>query len=416
MYIKRIRLENIRCFAKSKIEFDLSGNAPPFTVIVGDNATGKTTLLRAIAIGLCDEAGAAALIKESDVGFIRSGEPGAEISIDLANSSGQSCSIKTSIEKINTKAGSTERIRQKTQPKYEDFPYDKLFVCGYGAGRGTSGTGDISDYSVTDAVYNMFNYREGLQNPELSIRRISASTSREAILKTLEKVTKTKKVGLSSHGIVVDDWWGKDVPLRDLADGYKSTFLWLSDFLGWAFSFSHTIEHPGQIEGIVIIDELEQNLHATWQRVVVNRLKSAFPRVQFIATTHSPFIAGSIGDLGPIRSHDKLVLCEVSEDEKEVRTEELETMQSYRFEQVLASKAFKYLIEATPNLEKALRRASVLTDKGKERTPEEEQEYLELKHQLKGAPYLRASNSFEREHEQEELEDLKRREAENKDD
>ena len=149
MYIKRISLENIRCFAKSEIEFDLSGNAPPFTVIVGDNATGKTTLLRAIAIGLCDEAGAAALIKESDVGFIRSGiNTTAHISIDLAHKNGQSCSIKTSIEKISTKAGSTERIRQKTQPKYEEFPYDKLFVCGYGAGRGTSGEilGDVLNF------------------------------------------------------------------------------------------------------------------------------------------------------------------------------------------------------------------------------------------------------------------------------
>ena len=161
MYIKRIHLENIRCFANSDIEFDLSGNAPPFTVIVGDNATGKTTLLRAIAIGLCDEAGAAALIKESDVGFIRSRDNRAVIAIELADKDSQTYSINTLIERIDTKAGYTERIRQITQPKNEEFPYDKLFVCGYGAGRGTSGTGDISDYSVIDAVYNMFNYREG---------------------------------------------------------------------------------------------------------------------------------------------------------------------------------------------------------------------------------------------------------------
>lgn len=415
MYIKRIHLKNIRCFANLEIEYDLTGDAPPFTIIVGDNATGKTTLLRSIAIGLCDEAGAAALIKESDVGFIRSGETEAQITIELVPSSGEPCSIDTKLEKINTSAGPFERIRQDTRPNYQEFPCHELFVCGYGAGRGTSGTGDIADYSVTDAAYNMFNYREGLQNPELSIRRIPSSASRDAALRTLEKVTETKRVELSPRGIMVEDWWGK-VPLRDLADGYKSTFLWLSDFLGWAFSFASSIQRPDQIEGIVIIDELEQHLHATWQRVVVERLKEAFPRVQFIAATHSPFIAGSIGDLGPVVSHDKLILCEVSEDEKKVRTEELETMQSYRFEQVLASRAFRYLIEATPDLERALKRASFLTDKGKSRTPDEEREYLELKHQFKDKSYLGATSSFEREAEREEMEVLKRMEAEIKDD
>ncbi len=416
MYIKRIHLKNIRCFANLEIEYDLTGDALPFTIIVGDNATGKTTLLRSIAIGLCDEAGAAALIKESDVGFIRSGEAEAQITIELVPSSGELCSIDTKLEKINTSAGSFERIRQDTKPNYQKFPCHELFVCGYGAGRGTSGTGDIADYSVTDAVYNMFNYREGLQNPELSIKRISPSESREAILRTLARVTETKKVELTRRGIIVDDFWGREMPLRDLADGYKSTFLWLSDFIGWAFSFADSIQRPDQIKGIVIIDELEQHLHATWQRVVINRLKNAFPRVQFIATTHSPLIAGSTGDLGTVTSHDKLILCEVSEDSDVVRIDELETMQNYRFEQVLASRAFKYLIEATPSLEEALRRASMLTDKGKERSTAEEQEYLELKQQLKGAPYLRASSSFEREIEREKLDDLKRREAESRDD
>ncbi len=416
MYIKRIHLKNIRCFANLEIEYDLTGDAPPFTVIVGDNATGKTTLLRSIAIGMCDEAGATALIKESDVGFIRSGETKAHITIELVSSSGELCSIDTKLEKINTSAGPFERIRQDTKPNYQEFPCHELFVCGYGAGRGTSGTGDIADYSVTDAVYNMFNYREGLQNPELSIKRISSTESREAILRTLESVTETQKVELTRRGITVDDFWGREMPLRDLADGYKSTFLWLSDFIGWAYSFADSIQRPDQIKGIVIIDELEQHLHATWQRVVVNRLKSAFPRVQFIAATHSPLIAGSIGDLGTVTSYDKLILCEVSEDSDVVRIDKFETMQSYRFEQVLASRAFKYLIEATPELEQGLRRASELVDIGEKRTPKEESEYKELKRKLKGAPFLRPRSSFEREIEKEDLETLKRQETETKDD
>lgn len=110
MYIKRVYLKNTRCFDELNIEFDLSGDAPPFTVVVGDNAAGKTTLLRAIAIGLCDEAGAAALIMESDVGFVRLGETNACIAIDLITDSGDTCSIKTTIEKNITKAGSFDIV------------------------------------------------------------------------------------------------------------------------------------------------------------------------------------------------------------------------------------------------------------------------------------------------------------------
>ncbi|ETW94960.1 MAG: hypothetical protein ETSY2_48875 [Candidatus Entotheonella gemina] len=46
--------------------------------------------------------------------------------------------------------------------------------------------------------------------------------------------------------------------------------------------------------GIVLIDELDLHLHPKWQRSVVNALKRTFPRVQFVATTHSPFIIQSL--------------------------------------------------------------------------------------------------------------------------
>ncbi|MDT4875063.1 AAA domain, putative AbiEii toxin, Type IV TA system [compost metagenome] len=47
-------------------------------------------------------------------------------------------------------------------------------------------------------------------------------------------------------------------------------------------------------EGVVLIDELDMHLHPTWQKHVVQNLKEAFPKLQFIVTTHSPFIVQSI--------------------------------------------------------------------------------------------------------------------------
>ncbi len=46
--------------------------------------------------------------------------------------------------------------------------------------------------------------------------------------------------------------------------------------------------------GVVMIDELDMHLHPNWQRVVVRDLKRAFPNIQFVVTTHSPFIVQSV--------------------------------------------------------------------------------------------------------------------------
>jgi predicted ATP-binding protein involved in virulence len=53
--------------------------------------------------------------------------------------------------------------------------------------------------------------------------------------------------------------------------------------------------------GIVLIDELDLHLHPRWERQLPNGLKKAFPRVQFIATTHSPQV---LSELSP----DEIIL------------------------------------------------------------------------------------------------------------
>jgi predicted ATP-binding protein involved in virulence len=49
-----------------------------------------------------------------------------------------------------------------------------------------------------------------------------------------------------------------------------------------------------QSKGVVLIDELDMHLHPTWQKRVIGDLKKAFPNIQFIVTTHSPFIVQSL--------------------------------------------------------------------------------------------------------------------------
>jgi predicted ATP-binding protein involved in virulence len=54
------------------------------------------------------------------------------------------------------------------------------------------------------------------------------------------------------------------------------------------------LEAAKKSPGIVLIDELDLHLHPKWQRTIVQKLKDTFPRIQFITTTHSPFIVQSL--------------------------------------------------------------------------------------------------------------------------
>ena len=70
---------------------------------------------------------------------------------------------------------------------------------------------------------------------------------------------------------------------------------------------------PRETEGVVLIDELDRHLHPNWQRVVVRNLTSLFPKLQFVATTHSPFIVQSLDGLGLVNLSDKGILEERKE-------------------------------------------------------------------------------------------------------
>ena len=397
MYIKRVCLKNIRCFADIDIEFSQANGDCPWTVIVGDNSTGKTTLLRAIAAGLCNESSAAGLMQEAEEGYIRREEKEGEIRIELEDPSDPSRSyrIETTITKVSAGKMTFENVRQETYPK-EEFPWDQIFICAYGASRGTSGTGDIGGWSAIDAVYNLFNPREDLQNPELIIRRIKTDGYEDTVLRKLGDILlgDPDAVRPQRSGIKIDGPWGPGMPLRDLSDGYRSCFLWVTDFLGWALLFDSSTSDPSQMSGIVIIDELEQHLHAVWQRTIVHKLRKHFPRMQFIAATHSPLIASSVGGLPVLdqekNSHDgandKIVCLELGKDNKVCR-EYLPSMRHLHVDQVLASRAFKYLIDADPDWECLLKRLSKMKEREEDMTPSEKESYIGWRDRLEPLLY-----------------------------
>lgn len=375
MYIEQVQIKNIRCFENLQLTFCPGKSRPKLTAILGDNATGKTTLLKALAMGLCDESSAASLMKEADAGYVRRGKSQGSIRIILRRPTGRK---KYTLLTTFTKTAAGENLRQTTDP-ITRFPWDDIFVSAYGAGRSTSGTGDLSEYSVLNAVYNLFNYAEGLQNPELSLLRIKKKAASDMVLSTLNSFLSIKNVDFTRKGIVIDGQWGNDMPLRDLADGYKSSFLWLTDFLGWAVLRDDSLTSSKDISGIVLIDELEQHLHPKWQESVVTDLLRLFPKVQFIIGSHSPLIVSRIGEIGEVdKSERQLIHLELHPQNKVVASS-LPSVRGWRPDQILASRAFDHVVTSDSELDELLSELSKLRSVGNNRNKRDQARYLKLR-------------------------------------
>lgn len=82
--------------------------------------------------------------------------------------------------------------------------------------------------------------------------------------------------------------------LGQLSDGERSFLAMITDLSRRLVLANPRLQNPLGGEGVVLIDELELHLHPKWQREVVGKLRQTFPKIQFICTTHSPFIIQSL--------------------------------------------------------------------------------------------------------------------------
>ena len=82
--------------------------------------------------------------------------------------------------------------------------------------------------------------------------------------------------------------------MGDLSSGTQSTFLWI---LYLAIKVAQFYDFAGDWDdkpGILLIDEIENHLHPSWQRRVIPALRKHFPNIQIFATTHSPFVVAGL--------------------------------------------------------------------------------------------------------------------------
>jgi predicted ATPase len=316
LYLSRLELRNVRRFPELVIEF---GHPASSALLVGDNGDGKSTVLRSLAMALCDQSSASALFRELPGEFVRrgSGRSDSFVQVDLTNSRRERYRIRTkfialkTFERIEQTYFSAKRSGEFRRIEQDQFPWSRIFVAGYGPGIRTFGNADYAYYLAVDAVYSLFRYDAALQSPELVIRRLVDEAGRRSsrrgrntlarlrnALANLLNLKSAKAIELTRRGVFVGGPWDR-VELAALGDGYRATTTWTLDLMSWWLlsddNPAHEF-HPSDLSGIVIVDELEQHLHPRWQRTILPQLRHLFPKIQFIVATHSPLVASSSPD------------------------------------------------------------------------------------------------------------------------
>lgn len=334
MQIKSIRIQNFKNI-KEEVFYSLN---PQFTTIIGINGKGKSSILTALKIAC----GAYFLgIPEAQKRHIWESEIRRE---DFkSHLSRMTPTVITAEGAIDGKALSkpwTRRIpegglrttanqedvgeiRKIANAKYKaiqegtkniDNPVIAFLGTGrlFGPGRNTIGLGNyvgrdifrLGYYNWSDMQYSTYNYTNWLNSHRFMVKDGRESPKLyDAFLKAIL---------IANPYITAIDYDGKELRLRvKMSDDMPD-----SPYLPLSLHSDGVINHTAMVaelayrcimlnahlgidaikatRGVVMIDELDLHLHPNWQRHVVEDLKNAFPCIQFIVTTHSPYIVQSL--------------------------------------------------------------------------------------------------------------------------
>lgn len=374
LYVRKLVLENIRCFKQLELDFNSPQGFRPMTMLLGDNGVGKTTVLRALALALCDDTGASALVGQLPGEMLYAGTDQGTISAVCAGSdpTEETWEIKTVLTR---KRGNTIELKKEIP---DDLPLQRLFLCGYGALRRGFGDKSYQRYEIADSVRSLFDYGASLQNPELVFRRIESAgyELRELRQKLAELLGLTPNaIQIAASGISISGPWGEFTPVGAVGDGYQATLAWLADFLGWALFYDERFLSR-QLSGIVLVDEIEKHLHPRWQRQIIRELHDQFPDVQFVVTSHSPICAGGVSDL----AEGDGALYHFSAGLNEP-VQAIEPPAGWRYDQIITSSAFGLTSPrdaTTEEIQNRLRRAHEAYGENAAESPEFKQALEEL--------------------------------------
>lgn len=348
MYLKKIVLKNIKCFAHLELDFAQRADGKDirlWTTLFGKNGLGKSTLLQAIGVILAGPAAVRELLPVPD-GWVRRGQLYGEIEAELLWTEGDVLKMgrpKTKTpyiaryivtgddpellpESLNERyyytvptivpwsgegtpkqrGDVTKDLRRLQQTAYAENKAGWL-GCGYGPFRRLSGGGQEADrilYSrrISARFVTLFREDAALTSATEWLIRLH-NTAREGDEKSQRALEQVKhafatklfpeptQLEVDARAALLQVGTQKPVPLGDLSDGYRSMLALSIDLLRWLITAFPDADNPMDCSGVVLIDELDAHLHPEWQRQLGHWLREKFPNIQFIIATHSPFLA-----------------------------------------------------------------------------------------------------------------------------
>ncbi|USR02401.1 AAA family ATPase [Sphingomonas aerolata] len=303
MFLRRLTLENIRSIEALTLDFSGGREGRQWTYLLGENGTGKSSVLKAIALVMAGSESIYDLVRNPDE-WIRLGKNTARIAVDFATQEGEvrhaevtfSRGAKAS-EFIKRNTESLERVDRAVAKSDRNY-----FVVGYGVVRhalGPSARGTAleamprSFASRTRAVSTLFNLDTALVSLEswamdLEYRRgpQGLSAVRSALDKLLPDV-RFSRIDREERRLLFETPDG-ELPLGALSDGYQAMAAWCGDLLFQITENFQDYRDPLMARGLLLVDEIDLHLHPVWQRRLVSFIKETLPNVQVVVTTHSP--------------------------------------------------------------------------------------------------------------------------------
>ncbi|MGB7208395.1 MAG: AAA family ATPase [Pyrinomonadaceae bacterium] len=392
IYFLSLELENVRCFGSPMQPLYLTdeyGNPARWTLLLGENGLGKTTLSECLlwmqfvpsAAGVAkDHDNPAEGITEGPMepslpeaandlieGFIRNGCDELEIKATFSqgiplgrkmSKNEPSLPIRTAINILfKDKKIDDFKIHKNENSRIEDIlggKYKEPFVITYGANRAIGAIrikdDELESYdSRSNFLYDRLSGKTELYNPEeiLSFYETKALKSRgkrpkngkdtheEELFNDFKQIIadilpideiNIKDIKVDEGLIYINTFSGKEIPFSALSFGYQSTIALTID-IAWRLSQKYPkSETPRNEPATIFIDEVDLHLHPRWQRTIVEKLSSIFTGAQFIATSHSPLMVQAA-------KHVNLAVLQKTGDKVCIENE-LETVFGWRVDQL----------------------------------------------------------------------------------
>lgn len=305
VHLSRIVLKNIRSLERVDLDPTVpSEDRGQWTVLLGENGSGKSTILRAIVLALRNLSDPQVWPKGTFASrWLR-------IGIDPEKEEGSISVTLAGEPEYTTRVVANGRELFLQSPVRSLAGSTPFLLWGYGCRRGSALGGKERAVDVTEDdgpdIATLFDEGASLVHAQTWLQTQDGAASRDAtgrkravfdaVIAALKKLLDVNEIGFDerSNIIVSGDRVGQRVPLEALSDGYVTTAGWVIDLLArWLARAEQagievTDDFPRSITGLVLLDEVDLHLHPAWQLDVITRMRDIFPRLSFVVTTHNP--------------------------------------------------------------------------------------------------------------------------------